>query len=64
MADLKGECKAHGNLGAVHMCLGNYTDAIKCYQEQLEKAKELRDNVVEAQAFGNLGKPYIFIYCY
>lgn len=55
MGDVKGECRAHGNLGAVHMCLGNYTNAIKCYQEQLERAKELRDCLMQAQAFGNLG---------
>lgn len=56
MMDIKGECRAHGNLGAVHMCLGNYTNAIKCYQEQLERSKELRDSLIQAQAFGNLGK--------
>lgn len=37
------------------MSLGNYTNAIKCYQLQLERAKELRDNAIEAEAFGNLG---------
>jgi len=55
MSDLKGESRAHGHLGAVHMSLGNYTNAIKCYQEQLDRAKELKDSYVEAQAFGNLG---------
>ena len=42
MGDIKGECKAHGHLGAVHMSLGNYTNAMKCYEEQLERAKELK----------------------
>lgn len=45
------------------MSLRNYTNAIKCYQLQLERAKELRDNAIEAEAFGNLGKHckiYIF----
>lgn len=37
------------------MSLRNYTNAIKCYEEQLERAKETKDLVVEAQAFGNLG---------
>jgi len=37
------------------MSLRNYTNAIKCYQLQLERAKELRDNAIEAEAFGNLG---------
>lgn len=55
MGELKGECRAHGNLGAVHMALANYTHAIKCYQEQLERANELKDSGVQAQAFGNLG---------
>lgn len=42
MGDVKGECKAHGHLGAVHMSLANYTNAMKCYEEQLERAKELK----------------------
>lgn len=42
MGDIKGECKAHGHLGAVHMSLANYTNAMKCYEEQLERAKELK----------------------
>jgi tetratricopeptide (TPR) repeat protein len=37
------------------MSLGNYTSAIKCYEEMLERAKELKDSVTEAQAYGNLG---------
>lgn len=37
------------------MSLRNYTNAIKCYQLQLERSKELRDNAIEAEAFGNLG---------
>lgn len=37
------------------MSLGNYTNAMKCYEEQLDRAKELRDSTIEAQAFGNLG---------
>ena len=55
MSELAGECRAHGHLGAVHMALGNYTHAVKCYQEQLERAQELQDCAVEAQAYGNLG---------
>lgn len=55
VSDLKGECCAHGHIGAVYMSLRNYTNAIKCYQLQLERAKELRDNAIEAEAFGNLG---------
>lgn len=64
MSDIKGECRAHGNLGAVHMCLGNYTNAIKCYQEQLERAKELRDCLMQAQAFGNLGEIFYLFYTF
>ena len=36
--DARGECRAHGNLGAVHLSLSNYINAMKCYQEQLDKA--------------------------
>ena len=37
--DLAAEGRAHGNLGAVHMALGNNTLALRCFQEQLERAK-------------------------
>ena len=45
---MKGECKAHGHLDAVHMSLANYTNATKCYQEQLERAKELKVRILKA----------------
>jgi len=45
------------------MSLRNYTNAIKCYQLQLERAKELRDNAIEAEAFGNLGSDSKNIKC-
>ena len=53
--DARGECRAHGNLGAVHLSLANYINGMKCYQEQLDKAKEVKDAFLEAGAFGNLG---------
>ena len=53
--DVRGECKAHANLGAVHLSLANYINAMKCYQEQLERALEAKDEVLEAEAYGNLG---------
>ena len=46
--DARGECRAHGNLGAVHLSLANYINAMKCYQEQLEKSKEVKDPFLEA----------------
>lgn len=57
---MKGECCAHGHIGAVYMSLRNYKNAIQCYQLQLERAKELRDNSIEAEAFGNLGTAKIY----
>ena len=51
MGDIKGECKAHGHLGAVHMSLANYTNAMKCYEEQLERAKELKVSNLSASIF-------------
>ena len=45
---MKGECKAHGHLDAVHISLANYTNAMKCYQEQLERAKELKVRILKA----------------
>ena len=55
LGDTTGECRAHGNLGAVHMSLGNNTLALRCFQEQLERARELKDDLGEAQAYGNMG---------
>ena len=52
---MQGECKAHGNLGAVHLSLSNYINSVKCYTEQLERAREVRDPSLEATALGNLG---------
>ena len=37
------------------MSLGNNTLALRCFQEQLERARELKDNMGEAQAYGNMG---------
>ena len=37
------------------MSLGNNTLALRCFQEQLERARELKDANGEAQAFGNMG---------
>lgn len=53
--DARGECRAHGNLGAVHLSLANYINAMKCFQEQLEKSKEVKEPQLEATAHGNLG---------
>ena len=39
IGDLGGECRAHGTLGAVHMSLGNNTLALRCFQEQLDRAQ-------------------------
>ena len=55
MGDTAGECRAHGNLGAVHLSLCNNTLALKCYQEQLDRAQELKDGNMEAQSYGNMG---------
>lgn len=55
MGDVQGECKAHGHLGAVHLSLSNYINSVKCYTEQLERAREVRDHSLEAAALGNLG---------
>ena len=37
------------------MSLGNNTLALRCFQEQLERARELQDSMGEAQAWGNMG---------
>ena len=56
IGDARGECKAHGNLGHVHLALGQHSLAAKCYAEQLEAARgEARDAGLEAAALGSLG---------
>ena len=52
---MKGECRAHGHLGAVHLSLGNFIHATKCYSEQLASALDVKDAELEAAAHGNLG---------
>ena len=37
--DVRGECKAHANLGAVHLSLSNYINAIKCFQVKISVLK-------------------------
>lgn len=41
MDDRRGECRVYGNFGNVYMFLGYYMDVFKCYEEQLEKVREL-----------------------
>ncbi len=53
--DARGECRAHGNMGAVHLSLANYINAMKCFHEQLDKAQEVKEPFLEATAHGNLG---------
>lgn len=55
LGEVRGECVAHSRLGAVHLSLGQLGYALRCYQEQLERARELRDCPLETQALGNLG---------
>ena len=39
----------------VFIFTGNFKEAYKSYEEQLEKAHDLNDCSIEAQAYGNLG---------
>ena len=34
LGDLRGECKAHGNLGNVHVSLGNYIQGYKVWYRE------------------------------
>ena len=52
---MRGECRAHGHLGAVHLSLGNFLQAAKCHQEQLDRARDIRDPKLEAGAHAALG---------
>lgn len=53
MDDRRGECRVYGNFGNVYMFLGYYMDVFKCYEEQLEKVRELYNSFLEVQVFGN-----------
>ena len=39
----------------MHLSLSNYINSVKCYTEQLERAKEVGEPNLEATALGNLG---------
>ena len=53
--DLKGECKCHGNIGLVQLALANLGHALKSFLEELERACELKDTFLQANAQGHVG---------
>ena len=53
--DVKGECKCHGNIGVVQLALSNLGHALKSFLEELERARELRDTFLHANAQGHVG---------
>lgn len=55
LGNLQGECRAQSSLGTTHVGLGNYAEALRCFQAQLEKAKELRSAALEVHALTNVG---------
>ena len=59
MKHLQGKFRALGNIGDVFMKMKNLSEAVKVYQKQLVLAKQSRDIVLEASAYGALGKSRI-----
>ena len=60
MKHLQDNFRALGNIGDVLMKMNNLSEAVKVYQKQLVLAKQLRDKVLEASAYGAPGKSKIF----
>ena len=52
--DAKNEYKAQGRCGATLTALGRYSDAISCYERQLEISRSRGDALAQTQAWANL----------
>src|SRR5438876_384323 len=50
-----GEASALIDLGAVHLHDGEYREALHCFEEALELARQLGDSYQESDALSNLG---------
>lgn len=64
MKHLQGKFRALGNIGDVLMKMKNYDEAVKVYQKQLVLAKQSRDKVLEASAYGALGLAHRLLKCF
>lgn len=53
------ECLFLSNLGAAHLRIRNAREAVKCSQDSLKIAKELKNGNAAAVAVGNLGNAYL-----
>jgi len=51
-------CHAYNNLGSTYSQMGNYTDAVRCYQAAIGIARETGENASLQIAFLNLGELY------
>lgn len=56
--DKRGEAAALNNIGNVYASTGNYSEALKVYEESLKIAKDIGDKVEEARALNNIGEVY------
>lgn len=64
MKHLQGKFRALGNIGDVLMKMKNYDEAVKVYQKQLVLAKQSRDKILEASAYGALGLAHRLLKCF
>ena len=49
-------CEAYGELGEIHLCLGNYDQALSYFESQQKAAKESKNMKAEIVALGGLGR--------
>ncbi|KAK3754473.1 hypothetical protein QZH41_018994, partial [Actinostola sp. cb2023] len=58
LGDRLSEARELGNVGAVHVLMSQFDEAIRCHQEHLEIAVEVGDKNEEGRAYSNLGSVY------
>lgn len=60
MGDKLQEAREIGNVGAVHLAMGEFDCAVDCHLEHLRLAKQMGNKVEEARAHSNLGSSHHF----
>jgi tetratricopeptide (TPR) repeat protein len=58
LGDRQSEAWHIGNIGLVHLHMGNIESAIKCFQHASQLFRQFKDRAGEARSWGNLGLAY------
>ncbi|XP_023318529.1 tetratricopeptide repeat protein 28 [Trichogramma pretiosum] len=61
LADVPGECRAHGNLGSAYFSKGSYKESLTAHRYQLVLAMKCKDGQAAAAALTSLGHVYTAI---